>query len=305
MMRTIYPARFIALACALMAMGLQAQELEPRTYSNVPTDLNFLLAGYVYSQGGLAPDPAVPLENADIKIHTAVLAYARSLDVWGKSGQFAVVLPYSSFSGTAEISGQPVSREVTGPGDPRFRFSVNFLGAPAMSLPEFAHYQQDLIVGASLTVWAPFGQYDPSKLVNIGSNRWTVTPEFGASKAWGPWTLEAAAGITWFSDNNDYFGGQTLEQEPLYSAQLHLLYQFRSGIWAAISGNRYTGGRTAVDGVAGDDFQENSRLGATMAFPVDRHNSIKVNVSRGVTVRTGTNFDIVGVVWQHRWGAGF
>jgi hypothetical protein len=303
-MRTSRPLNLLALACALAATELPAQELEPRTYSNAPTGLNFLIAGYVNTHGGVAADPSVPLENADIKTQSAVLAYARTLDVWGKSGKFDVVLPYTWLSGTAEFAGQPVARDVTGFGDPRFRFAVNFIGAPALSLPEYAAYQQDLIVGASLTVSAPLGQYDPSKVVNIGTNRWSVTPELGASKAWGRWTLELIASGTWFTDNTDFYGGQKREEEPIYSAQLHLLRNFRSGIWVALSSNYYTGGRTSLNGVAGDDLQANSRLGATIALPVDRYNSIKVNFSSGVSIRTGTDFDAIGIFWQHRWGAG-
>jgi hypothetical protein len=303
-MRTTRLINLLALAGALVATKLPAQELEPRTYSNAPTGLNFLIAGYAYTQGGVAADPSIPLEHADIKTQNAVFAYARSLDIWGKSGKFDVVLPYAWLSGTADFAGQPVARDVSGFGDPRFRFAVNFIGAPALSIPEYAAYQQDLIVGASLSVSAPLGQYDPSKVVNIGTNRWSITPELGASKAWGPWTLELIASGTWFTDNTDFYGGQTRQEEPIYSAQLHLLRNFSSGIWVALSSNYYTGGRTSLNGVPGNDLQSNSRMGATIALPVDRYNSIKVNVSSGVSVRTGTDFDAIGIFWQYRWGAG-
>ena len=54
------------------------------------------------------------------------------------------------------------------------RFSVNFYGSPALSLEEFTNYQQDLIIGSSIQVSAPLGQYDENKLVNLGNNRWFV-----------------------------------------------------------------------------------------------------------------------------------
>jgi hypothetical protein len=303
-MRITRPINYLALACALAATEVSAQELEPRTYSNVPTGMNFLIAGYAYTHGGVAADPSVPLDNPDIRTQNAVLAYARSLDVWGTSAKFDVMLPYTWLSGTAEFVGQPVVRDVSGFGDPRFRFAVNFIGAPAMSLTEYAAYKQDLIVGASLSVTAPLGQYDPSKAVNIGTNRWSIAPELGVSKAWGPWTFELIASGTWYTDNTDFYGGQTRAEEPIYSAQLHLLYNFRSGVWLALSSNYYTGGLSSLNGVPGNDLQANSRMGATVAIPVDRYNSIKLNVSSGVSVRTGTDFDAIGIFWQHRWGAG-
>ena len=289
---------------ALAASGAYGQDLEPRAYANTPTGLNFLIAGYGYLTGGVATDPSLPLQNAHLQVHSTVLAYARSLDVWGRSGKVDVVVPYAWLSGSADVAGQPREREVSGFGDPRFRFSVNFYGAPALSLQEFAGYKQDLILGASLQVSAPLGQYDADKLVNIGTNRWSIKPELGLSKAFGPLTLELAAGVSIYTDNHDFFGGQTRAQDPIYSLQGHVLYHFRSGIWAALDITYYTGGRTTIDGVEGNDLQKNTRLGATVALPVNRHNSVKLYASTGVSTRTGSDFDAVGIAWQYRWGGG-
>ncbi len=181
---------------------------------------------------------------------------------------------------------------------------MNFIGAPALSMKEFADYQQDLIVGASLQVGLPTGQYDADRLINIGSNRWFVKPELGVSKAWGPWTLELSTAATIFGDNDDFYGGQRREQDPIYSLQGHLVYSFRSGIWAALTGTYFTGGRTTVDGVRKDDLQESSRVGATLALPVNRRHSIKLYASTGLSIRTGTDFDAIGAAWQYRWGEG-
>jgi hypothetical protein len=117
-------------------------------------------------------------------------------------------------------------------------------------------------------------------------------------------TLELAAAATFYTDNPDFFGGKTREQDPLYSMQGHLIYSFRSGIWAALNGTYYTGGRTTVDGVPGNDVQQTSRVGMTVTLPVDRHNSVKFYASTGVSTRTGGDFDAIGIAWQHRWGGG-
>lgn len=297
-------AALAAIVIAAGGSGVRAQDIEPRAYSNAPVGVNFLIAGYAYAEGGAAVDPSVPLTNANIRVNAAFLGYARALDVLGWSGKFDMVVPYAWLSGTAEFAGQPRERDVSGFGDPKFRLTVNFYGAPALSLKEFGSYRQDLIFGASLQVSAPWGQYDSDKLVNIGTNRWWAKPELGVSKAWGSWIAEVAAGVTFYSDNKDFFGGKTREQDPIYSVQAHVIYNLPSGIWLAVDGTYYTGGRTTVDGVAGDDLQKNSRAGLTVAIPVDRLNSIKLNASTGVSTRTGTDFNVFGVAWQHRWGGG-
>ena len=290
---------------ACMIWEVSGQDLEPRAYINTPVGLNFLIAGYGYSTGSVVTDPSLPLQNGHVHLQSTVLAYARALDVWGKSGKFDVVLPSAWASGSATFRGQTREREVFGLADPRFRLSVNLYGAPALALPEFADYQQDLIIGVSLQVSAPLGQYDSSKLLNIGTNRWSIKPELGISKGLGPLTLELTTGVTIYTDNHDFFGGKTREQAPIYSVQGHVTYTLGAGIWVALDGTYYTGGRTTVDGVEGNDLQKNSRLGATVTLPVNRYMSVKLYGSTGVSTRTGSNFNAGGILVQYRWGGGF
>jgi hypothetical protein len=302
------PSRCVAfgiIATVLMVATAKAQDAEPRSYTNTPVGLNFLIAGYVYSQGKIAFDPQTSIADAQFHTDTEALAYVRSLDVAGKSAKFDVILPYSSFSAHALVDGQPKDRQMAGFGDPRFRFSINLFGAPALSVNDFANYQQDLIVGVSLQVSAPLGQYDNSKLLNLGNNRWSFRPELGVSRAWGPWTVEVAPSVTFFTDNPDFFNGSTFAQAPIYLVQGHIIYNFESGIWMSLDGTYFVGGRTTVNGARGDNEQANTRAGLTLALPVDRQNSIKFNASTGISTRTGSEFSAVGVAWQYRWGAGY
>lgn len=287
------------------ATGARAQDLEPRSYTNTPVGLNFLIAGYGYTEGNVGFDPSVPITDAQLHTNSTFVAYARSLGVGGRSAKFDVVLPYTWLSGSALFAGQPRARSVSGFGDPRFRFSMNFYGAPALSVKEFASYRQDLIIGASLQVSAPLGQYDESKLVNIGTNRWSFKPELGISKAWDSWTVEVASGATFYTDNKDFFNGGTLAQEPLYSVQGHIIHAFRSGVWLALDGTYYTGGRSTVNGVRENNRQSNTRTGLTVALPVDRRQSVKIYASTGTSSRTGSDFNSIGIAWQYRWGEGF
>jgi hypothetical protein len=159
-------------------------------------------------------------------------------------------------------------------------------------------------VGASLQVSVPAGQYDAAKLVNIGTNRWYFKPEIGASKAFGPWIVEVKGSVTFFTTNDDFFNGNRRSQDPLHSFQGHAIYEFKRGIWASLDATYFTGGRTTISGTLNDDRQENWRLGGTLAFPLDARNSVKLYASTGVSARTGNSFDLVGIVWQYRWGAG-
>lgn len=296
----VFPLFFV-----LMHSPVHAQDLEPRAYSNVPVGLNFIVANYGYTAGSVLFDPAIPLENANIRIHGVFAGYARTVKVGKMLGKIDVITPYGWLSGTADFQGQPVAREVSGFGDSRIRMTLNFVGAPAMTLAEFKDYKQNFIVGASLQVFVPLSQYDPDRLVNIGSNRFTFKPELGVSKAFGHLSVELAGGVAFYTVNNDFYNGKTREQDPIGSVQAHVNYSFKRNFWVALDGIFYWGGRTTVNGVEGNDLQENTRLGFTMAYPLGIHHSLKLHLSTGVYTRTGSDFNTVSVAWQYRWGKGF
>src|SRR6187399_2505335 len=71
---------FGMLVALSMVSNAKAQEAEPRSYSNTPIGLNFLISGYVYSQGKLAFDPSTAIADATFRSDTGVLAYVRSFE---------------------------------------------------------------------------------------------------------------------------------------------------------------------------------------------------------------------------------
>ncbi len=193
--------------------------------------------------------------------------------------------------------------EISGLGDPRVRFSALLYGGPALSASDFVDYTQDLIFGASLAVTAPLGQYDSNRAVNVGTNRWSVKPELGVSKALGPVILELETSLTFYTDNNDFLG-RKVEKEPVYAVQGHVVYHTRIGFWVALDTTYNAGGRETIDGKQGPESQH-SRVGATIAIPIDRYNSVKLYGSAGASPRRGGDFYTAGIAWQLRWGGAF
>ena len=295
-----------ALTLLLMPTLAAAQSMDPRAYANLPVGLNFLLAGYTYSEGDVGFDSSSALQDGHSRVHALPVGYVRSLDVFGKSGNIALVVPLVDLTATATLNGATEARrEVSGLGDPTLRLAVNFYGAPALKPAEYRAWRQDLIVGASLAVTAPFGQYDKDRLVNIGANRWSVKPELGVSQALGTWTLELAAGFTWFSENNAFFNGNTREQDPLYSLQAHVTRQLGgSGAWGAFSATYYDGGRTSINGVEQGEKLGGTRSALTVSLPVNRQNAVRLSAHSGLSARTGSDFKGVAAIWQHVWAAG-
>jgi hypothetical protein len=302
-------ARLTALAyllLLLLAPAAATQELEPRSYSNVPVGSNFLVLGSFYTNGAVLPDPTAPLEDVDATIQGVLLGYARSLDMWGRSGKISLGQPYACFSGTGSFKGEPGERDVCGLGDTLVRLSYNFYGAPALSWSEFAGHKHGIVIGAGLRFVVPTGQYDGDKLINVGTNRWRIQPELGLSKRINRWWLEISAGVSFYTDNNDYFGGSTREQAPLYNTQGHIVYVFPKGIWMALDGNLFAGGATTLNGVENDDDFRNSRWGLTLSVPITRRHSIKFYGVKGILARDGAEeASTLGMAYQYGWGKEF
>ncbi|NOR57905.1 MAG: transporter [Sulfurimonas sp.] len=288
----------------LCANTLFAQSLEPRLYSNAPTDLNFLVVGYGYSQGALASTPELELKDPDLKLNIGIVAYARGFDFFGKCAKVDVIIPTVKIDGDAIVNGTYKTRNVSGLGDIKARVSLNVIGSPALILKDFSTYKQDTIIGMSLQVTAPSGKYENDKLINIGRNIWAVKIGAGVSKALGNFTLEFLSDAEFYTTNNDYYGSTKKGTDPVYSVQGHLIYNIQRGMWVALNSNYYWGGNSYIDGVSKNTDLKNSRLGFVFTMPINKQNSIKLSASDGVSTRTGTDFTTAMLFWQYRFGGG-
>lgn len=293
----------MSLAAIILLLGAfaVAQELEPRSYSPAPVGTNFVVINYGRATGSVVLDPTIPVTNASAKFDSTTLGYSHVFGFLGRQASISLGVPY--VWGTAEGLVNGSSRRIyrSGLADPRLRFAFILFGSPAVSPAEFNKHKSRTVVGTSLAIVVPMGQYDPNLLINIGSNRWAFKPEIGISRTLRSWMLELDLGSWFFLQNSNFFQGQVREQAPLASAQAHVSYTFRPGLWVALDGTYYTGGRTHVNGVRSNDLQQNSRLGATLALPLTRSQSLKLAFNRGTTVRAGGNFTTFGITYQLRW----
>jgi hypothetical protein len=286
------------------ASAARAQELLPNAYGVAPVGMNLVTLGTSFNKGDLAFDPSAPIEDGRASILASTIGYGRTLSLAGRSAQIAAVVPYLRGDAQGLLLGQFQQVSRSGLGDSIVRFGINVYGAPAMRLKEFAAYRTKTNVGVSLTVQAPLGQYDPKKLINLGNNRWAFKPEVGVTRARGRWTYEVYGGAWLFTDNTNYYGGVRREQAPILSAQFHLLYAFRRGLWLGGDANFWTGGRVTVNGVANLELQKNSRAGVTFAMPLNRRQSLRLAYSRGAYTTIGADFNSFGVSYAYVWGGG-
>jgi len=213
----------------------------------------------------------------------------------------AVLAPYLWGTAQGTVFEDQVTVRRSGGGDLRVRFSTLLKGGAALGPKEFVQRKPAAIIGASVSIVVPTGQYDPARLVNPGSNRWAFKPEVGISKPIGRWTFEVMAGAWLFSANNSFLGTSRREQKSMASFQGGVIYTLRPRMWVSANTAFYSGGSTVINGTANNDRQKNARIGATFSYPLNQQQSLKVVWAKGVTTRIGGNLNTIVVGWQYAW----
>jgi hypothetical protein len=292
-----------ALVLLLAPCSASAQDLEPGAYWPIPAGLNVVTVANSVNRGDVAFDPAAPIDEASATVNTTAMAFTRAFGLIGRSAQIGVVVPIIGGHVEGLYLGEPAEVGRFGLGDPRIRFAVNLYGAAAMTPKAFASYRQGTIVGMSFSIAPPLGQYDPVRVINLGNNRWSFKPEIGFSRTSrsNRWVLEAMAGIWLFTDNSEFLGQRTREQDPIVATQIHVTYKFKPTMWLAANTNYYTGGRTTIDGRQNLDLQRNSRIGATFSTALDRRQAIRISVSNGAYTTIGAAFTSIGFSYNYAW----
>ena len=280
------------LSLLILAAPCAAQELSPRAYWPAPKGTRVLMVGYAYSSGDVVIDPSMPLVGVSSKIKKGQIGLIQTFSLAGRTANLVLELPGAWGTTVGTFEGQPARRDFSGFGDIAGTLSINLLGAPAMTAPDFQGLRQDPrpILGASLKVVAPTGDYDPELLINVGANRWAVKAELGQIIPLKPkLMLEFELGA-WIMGDNDNFMGATREQDPIYSAEVHLVRRIEPGRWASLEANFFRGGRTTVDGQPHDDLQRNSNFGGTFVWTFKGRHAVKIGLNTALFTESGGDY---------------
>jgi len=299
----------LTLVVAISWAPLFGQDLSPRAYIITPIHSNAVVLTYSFFDGNLNFDGTVPISDATARASVPIFSLFHSLRFFGRTANFTFALPYGvgNFHGTVLGSETNVYR--SGLFDSVYRFSVNLKGGPAMEPREYVKWKQKTLIGVSIKVVAPTGQYDSTKLINYGNNRWAFKPEIGLSRRWGHWVLDTYGGAWLYTTNPKFFsqnqynpGITTRSQTAVGSFEGHLSYDVRPRLWASLDGNFWFGGTINMNGVVNPATQQtSSRVGGTLSVPFTKHSALKFSYSDGAYVKYGGNFQNVSIAWQYSW----
>jgi hypothetical protein len=285
------------LVAFLFSSRAYAQDLTPRAYWPAPNGTKIFVLGYSYQTGDIVTDPSLPLIGVDSKIDSLVVAYLQTISLFGRTSNFQIELPYVEGKTTGTYLNEPARSDVSGFGDLAATLSINLVGAATMNLEGFRELVQNPrpILGASLKVVAPTGEYDADKLINIGTNRWAIRAKLGYIHPLSQkWIMELTVGA-WFFEDNDEFLGVTREQKPITALNVSFIRSFQPTFWVSLDLNYYLGGRTTIGGTKSANFQRNSRVGFTIVHSIKGRHAIKGSFSNGVITESGGDYQIISI----------
>jgi hypothetical protein len=295
----------VLCAVAAPAVRLSAQDLAPRAYVITAAHSNAITLTWAFYDGGVNFNGTVPITGATGRYNVPVFTYYHSLNFLGRSANITGSLPYAVGNFQGDVLGSQKAVYRSGLLDASIRFSVNLRGGPAMDPQQFMKWKQKSLLGLSLKVIAPTGQYDGNRLVNWGINRWAFKPELGYSQRWSHWVLDGYAGVWFYTLNSASYNlpaPKPQSEAPIGSLEGHLSYDFKQRCWVSLDGNFWWGGVTSLSGIRNlATKQLASRIGVTASFPLSKHESIKASYSEGDYTRFGGNYRSVSLAWQYSW----
>ena len=269
----------MCFAIACFTLPSQAQDLQPRRWSHLPLATNFGGTGHAYTNGEIGFDPVLLIEDTDLDLHSFPIKYIRTFEFLGKSARVDLFQAYQDAKWSGLLDGVPTTVRRRGWSDLSIRFAANLIGAPPLKAAEFKEYRAGLdretIVGVGLVVQVPTGQYLGEKLLNLGTNRYTFRPQIGAVHRREKWAFETTVSSWIFTDNDDFFGGKFLEQDPLFTIQQHCDYTFRPGLWVGAGVAYAQGARSTLDGIRKDNETQNIAWLFSVGVPINPQWGIK------------------------------
>ena len=296
----------ISLVFACFSVPCRAQQLEPRRWSHLPIGTNFAGSGYAYTHGDISFDPVLLLEDVELDLHSLPYKYIHVFELLGRTARVDWLQAYEFARWNGTLNGVPAATTRSGWSDMSLRLAVNLLGAPPLRGAEFQEYRaamdRETIVGLGLVVQMPTGRYFADKLLNLGTNRLTFRPQLGVVHSWGKWSAELTGSSWIYTDNDDFFNGNRLQQTPLYTVQAHLDYTFRPGLWVGAGLGYGFGAESTLNGSRKDDEKGNIGWVTSLGIPINRQWGMKIAyIGNRTQTRVGASSDTFAVALSALW----
>jgi hypothetical protein len=298
--RLLFPC--LVLAVLQIPSQVSAQFNDPRAYENAPVGTNQLELGYSYAHANASIDTSLIITGAKLDHNEGTIDYTRYFGFFHRLMWVEAAVPVAGLNGS--VSGTNIQGSVSGAGDSSYQLAMLLKGGPALTVEQFQHYQPTTTLGLSLAISAPTGLYQPNKILNLGSDRWSFKPEIALSRPFGreqAWEFDAYANASFYTDNTSYHGKEILRQQPLPGLEGHISYSFNGSIWGSIDTRYSFRGPTIVEGVAQDNSQQNFILGSELNISLNSRNSLVFGFAKALVHNNGPAVVGFSVRYDYTW----
>ena len=256
-----------------------AQEIEPRLLTNVPRGTNIAVVAYNYAGGSILYAKEIFPPPVNFSSNSIALGYLRGFSLFGLGAKVKALVPLVANHWDAPWKGGDTVVDIAGFADARIGLDVNLFGGPALKREEYASYKQKTLISLGVLLSVPTGNYNPTSLLNIGSNLVSVQTTLGASYTFNSWIFEGLARMQVFTENTRFLESNTITQTPLYSGTLHAIKSFSKGWWAGMGVSYGHGGQTVRNGMGLSAEISSMRFGGVVAAPLGKGKSLKLTLA--------------------------
>ena len=253
---------------ALAALGAEAggQQLGPRAFLPRAPGWTNVVEAFEFRDINLDTSGTILIDESEVDVAVYYPGLTRAFRLFDRPALVNVTLPFAQIDTNAGLAVGEESEQ--GIADPYVHLAVALVGGEASG--KLREEDDAFTLYAFGAVRVPLGEYDDDESINIGTNRWEMRFGLPMVGVWGPpqeqTSFELFPSVSLFTDNTRPFGGDDLEQDPLYRVETHLTRQVSSGTWLSVDGGYASGGETSLDGVEGDDGQKYTSLGASLGI---------------------------------------
>jgi hypothetical protein len=293
----------VAIAATWFTEAAYGQFTDPRNYSDLPVGQNQLELDYAVSDANASIDTSIEVGSAKLHLNAGAVAYTHAFDIAHHSSWVRAAVPFGAVSGS--VTGTGITSSVSGAGDASFQIATLLKGGPALTAAELANYTSTTIIGVSLTVTGPTGEYNPDRLLNLGSDRWSFKPQFAISYPFGherKWQVDGYANAYFFTDNTAYHGREILRQDPLLGLEGHVSYSFTAAIWTSFDVNYSFRGDIVIDNVDQHDSQKHLMVGTETNWSVTPQSSLVFVLATSAVHDNAPDYGGVALKYFYSWG---
>ena len=292
----------LALAFFYIPGRASAQFNDARAYDNTPTGVSQLELSYTYVRSNASLDPSLAIAGANLNLNQGTVGYTHYFGVFHRLAWVEVAVPLAGLDGS--IAGTNLQGSIAGAGDSSYQFAILLKGGPALSIEQFESYKPAASLGLSLSITAPTGLYDSSKILNLGSARWSFKPELAFSLPFGAdqkWEFDAYGNASFYTDNTSYHGKEILQQEALPGLEGHISYSFNERIWASLDTRYSFRATTYVDGISQNNEQQNFVLGSELNISLSPQNSLTFVFAKAIVHENGPTATGFSIKYDYTW----